>query len=308
MISRARQSLRTELALSLPDDRPQRLNRLFLRCGRYPEPGRRGEVVVSEAFANVHGFGPGNTVSSLLRGQRETLTIVGVALSPEYVFEARPGETLPDNKRFGVFWMNERELATALDLDGAFNNVVVDVAPGGDIMAVIAELDRLLASYGALGAISRKDHPSAVRLDDELKILHILALAFPMVFLSIAAFMSSAVLSRLVRLQREQIAQLKAFGYPARQVGVHYFHFALVIVLLGTLVGVAGGFWLGDNVVQIYHRFFRFPSLTFHPDFSAIAVAFVISALAAFLGVLAQLRQFSEIIGENRWLLWEQSL
>ena len=278
------------VVLSLADDRPQRLNKLFLRRGRYPEPGRRGEVVVGEAFATVHGLGPGHTITVLMRGQRETLTIVGVALSPEYVFEARPGETLPDNKRFGVFWMNERELATALDLDGAFNNVVVDVAPGGDTLGVIAALDQLLANYGARGAISRRDHPSAMRLNDELTILRTLAIAFPLVFLSIAAFMSSAVLSRLVRLQREQIAQLKAFGYSATDVGVHYFQFALVIVALGTLVGVVGGFWLGGNVVNIYHRFFRFPSLTFHPDVSAIAVAFVVSAGAALLGVWGSVR------------------
>lgn len=278
------------VVLSLPDDRPQRLNKLFLRRGRFPEPGRRGEVVVGEAFANVQGLGPGNTVEVLLRGQRETLTIVGIALSPEYVFEARPGETLPDNKRFGVFWMNERELATALDLDGAFNNVVVDVAPGGDALAVIAELDRLLANYGALGAITRRDHPSAARLNDELAVLATLAVAFPLVFLSIAAFMSSAVLSRLVRLQREQIAQLKAFGYSARDVGFHYFQFALVIVTLGTLAGVAGGLWLGGQIVEIYHRFFRFPSLTFQPDFSAIMVAFVVSSGASFLGVWGSVR------------------
>ena len=74
-----------------------------------------------------------STRSSTAREQR--LNIVGIVLSPEYVFEARPGETLPDNKRFGVFWMNERELANAFDLDGAFNNVVVDVAPGGDAAA-----------------------------------------------------------------------------------------------------------------------------------------------------------------------------
>ena len=279
------------VVISLPDDRPQQLNQLFLRRGRFPEPGRRGEVVVGEAFAEVHGFGPGNEVSALLRGRRETLTIVGIALSPEYVFEARPGETLPDNKRFGVFWMNERELATALDLEGAFNNVVVDVAPGGDTLAVIAELDDRLANYGALGAISRRDHPSAVRLNDELAVLRTLAVAFPLVFLSIAAFMASAVLSRLVRLQREQIAQLKAFGYSARQVGVHYFQFALVIVAIGTLAGGLGGFWIGGNVVNIYHRFFRFPSLVFHPDFSAIFMAFIVSAGASFLGVYSSVRQ-----------------
>ena len=221
------------MALSLPDDRPQQLNLLFLRSGRTPQSGSRGEVVVSEAFAQAHGFQPGNTIPAIIRGQRQVLTVVGTALSPEYVFEARPGETLPDNRRFGVFWMNERELSTALDLHGAFNNVLVDVAPGQDIAPVIADLDRILAPYGALGAYGRKDHPSAVRLSDELRILHGFAFAFPGAFLSIAAFMSSAVLTRLVRLQREQIAQLKAFGYSSREVGIHYLKFALVIVSVG---------------------------------------------------------------------------
>ena len=279
------------MAISLPDDRPQQLNLLFIRTGRLPEIGARGEVVVSEAFATAHGFVPGNQIPAIIRGQRQVLTIVGTALSPEYVFEARPGETLPDNLRFGVLWMNERELSTALDLHGAFNNVIVDVAPGEDNAPIIAELDLILAPYGALGAYGRKDHPSAVRLNDELRVLHALAFAFPAAFLSIAAFMSSAVLTRLVRLQREQIAQLKAFGYSSTQVGLHYLKFSLVIVVIGTLIGCGFGFWLGNNVVQVYHRFFRFPSLPFRPDQSAIAIALLVSAGAAFAGVIGAVRQ-----------------
>ncbi|MHA3773969.1 ABC transporter permease [Verrucomicrobiota bacterium sgz303538] len=277
--------------LSLPEDRPKLLNQLFLRTGRLPEIGSRGEVVVGEAFAEAHSFQPGNKIAAILRGQRQTLTIVGIALSPEYVFEARAGQTLPDNKRFGVFWMNERELAPALDLDGAFNNVLIDVAPGGSIEPVMAELDRILAPYGALGAYGRKDHPSAVRLSDELRVLRGLSFAFPAAFLSIAAFMSSAVLTRLVRLQREQIAQLKAFGYTSREVGIHYIKFALVFVTLGTIIGTGFGFWLGKNIVHVYHRFFRFPSLPFRPDTSAIGVALSISFGAAFLGVIGAVRQ-----------------
>ena len=128
--------------LSLPEDRPQQLNLLFLRRGRMPEAGSHNEVVAGEAFALAHGFEPGNTIAATIHGARQTLKIVGIALSPEYVFEARAGETLPDNRRFGVFWMNERELATAFDLDGAFNNVLLDVAPGGDRAGVVLELDR----------------------------------------------------------------------------------------------------------------------------------------------------------------------
>jgi putative ABC transport system permease protein len=277
--------------VSIPTDRPMTLNLLYLRTGRYPEPGRAEEVIVSEAFAKAHGFQPGDHLDVLLRGARERLKIVGVALSPEYVFEARPGEALPDNKRFGVFWMNERDLATAYDLDGAFNNVVLDVAPGADPAAVMAELDRILQPYGGLISYSRKDHASAKQLDDEIAILSGMSVAFPLVFLSIATFMTSAVLARVIRLQREQIAQLKAFGYSSRQVGAHYLKFSLVIVSIGIIFGAIAGSWLGSNVVTLYHKFFQFPSLTFHPDYPAIAMAFVISSLASMVGVIGAVRQ-----------------
>ncbi len=277
--------------ISIPDDRAQQLHTLFLRRGRLPEMGSRSEVVVGEAFAEAHGFEPGNEITATIHGARQALRITGIALSPEYVFEARPGDTLPDNRRFGIFWMNERELANAFQLDGAFNSVLVDVAPGVATAPVMAALNRVLAPYGGLIAYDRADHASAKRLNDEINILRKLSFAFPLVFLSIAAFMSSAVLTRLVRLQREQIAQLKAFGYSSRQVGVHYLKFALVIVVFGMVVGGTVGVWLGTNIVIVYHRFFRFPSLVFQPDTQAITTAFLASAGAAFLGVVGAVRQ-----------------
>jgi hypothetical protein len=91
--------------------------------------------------------------------------------------------------------VNERALARALTLDGAFNNVVMRVAPGTDHRPVMAEIDRLLAPYGGLVAIDRRDHPSAKQVDDRIRVLNGFAGAFPAVFLSIAAFMTSAVLT-----------------------------------------------------------------------------------------------------------------
>lgn len=277
--------------ISLPEDRPSQLNRLHLRLGRTPEPGAADEVVVSEAFARTHGFTPGDHVDVLLRGARERLEIVGIALSPEYVFETRPGETLPDNKRFGVFWMNERDLATAYDLDGAFNNVIIDVAPGESTPGVLAAVDRLLEPYGGLVAYDRSDHASARQLDDEIGILTGLSVAFPVVFLSIATFLTSAVLTRVIRMQREQIAQLKAFGYSSRDVGWHYLKFALAIVTLGVTAGGVIGVWLGNNVVSLYRKFFQFPEFNFHPDLTAMGIAIFVSAGAAFLGVIGAVRQ-----------------
>jgi putative ABC transport system permease protein len=277
--------------ISLPDDRPQQLHLLYLRRGRLPEVGHSDEIAVGEAFAEAHGYQPGDEINATIYGARERLKIVGIALSPEYVFEARPGETLPDNRRFGVFWMNERPLAKAFKLEGAFNNVIMTVAPGANPLGVMAELDRVLAPYGGLVAFDRHDHPSAQRLNDELRVLHGLSYAFPIAFLSIAAFMSSAVLTRLIRLQREQIAQLKAFGYSSTQVGIHYVKFAFVIVAAATVVGGVAGMFLGRGVVQVYHRFFRFPDLHFHPNWPMFGVAIFASAGAAFLGVIGAVLQ-----------------
>ncbi|MBV9997525.1 MAG: FtsX-like permease family protein [Verrucomicrobia bacterium] len=271
--------------LSIPEDRPQQLNLIFLRTGRLPEPGSDNEVVVGEAFAEAHGFSPGNTIDATIHGARQTLRIVGIGLSPEYVYESRPGESVPDSRRFGVFWMNERALATALTLNGAFNSVAARLAPRADRRAVMAEMDQILGPYGGLIAYDRTDHLSAKQIDDRVRVLGAFSVAFPAVFLSIAAFMTSAVLTRLIRLQREQIAQLKAFGYSSGQVGWHYLKFALVIVTIATILGGLLGLWMGHGVVIVYRRFFHFPSLPFQTDWTAILLAFAASSAASLLGV-----------------------
>ena len=45
--------------ISIPERRAPMLNDLFLREGRYIEPGQRGEVLVSEAFAMANRLGRG---------------------------------------------------------------------------------------------------------------------------------------------------------------------------------------------------------------------------------------------------------
>ncbi len=278
--------------VSLPrDGGPQTLNRVFLRDGRLPNLDDRREVLLGEAFALENGLKPGDSLVAVINGRRETLVISGIGLSPEFVFEARPGETLPDHKRFGVMWMNYRALAVAYNMDGAFNDLIIDLAPAAAPEPVIEEVDRQLAAYGGGGAYTRIDHPSAQRLDDELQVLYTLSFFYPLVFLSVAAFMVNAVLSRIVRLQREQIAQLKALGYASWQVGAHFLKFVFVIGFLGTLIGGIGGRLLGAGLVDLYTQFFRFPKLDFTMDYSALGLALLISLGASLVGVLSVVRQ-----------------
>ncbi|MBE2285149.1 MAG: ABC transporter permease [Prosthecobacter sp.] len=271
--------------VSLPDADVPHLNQIFLRSGRLPESGEQRAVVVSEAFALAHHLRPGDRVAAIINGRRDHLDICGVGLSPEFVFEAAPGQTLPDSRHYGVFWMHYDALAIAYDLEGAFNDYCMDLSPGASPKQVIEELDLMLAPYGTTGAYERKDHASSRRLDDELRIVRALAVAYPFIFLCVAAFMVNAVLMRLVRLQREQIAQLKALGYSSRQVGRHYLNYALVIVVFGGLIGIYSGQHLGGAMLGVYTTLFHFPSLTFQVDQAALVGGLLTSTLAAMLGV-----------------------
>jgi putative ABC transport system permease protein len=283
------------LVRSVPDIGEAKLNRLFLRRGRWLEPGSRRRVLVGEAFADANQLKPGDRIAMLLNGKRVEVQIAGIVLSPEFIFESRPGAALPDNRTYGIFWMPYKELASAFDLDGAFNFISLTLAPGASEAPVITAMDHLLATYGGRGAYGRSDHPSHVRVSDEIRVLHLLSIGFPTVFLTVAAFMTNAVLSRLLALQREQIAILKAFGFTNRQVVVHYLKFAFVMVGIGTLLGGVLGVILGHRLVLLYHRFFRFPDLYFRLDQTALPLALGVSAFAAALGVFQAVRRAAKL-------------
>ena len=271
--------------ISIPEQQISMLNEPFIRKGRYIESGRGDEVLVSEAFAEANKLQLGDSIGAIINGRWERLKIVGIALSPEYVYEVRgAGELYPDNKRFGIIWMGRDALGKAYDLDGAFNNVTLSLSPGAKEIEVITQLDRMLARYGGLGAYGRDDQFSHQILDDEIKGLEIMATLLPSIFLGIAAFLLHVVLSRLVGTQREQIAVLKAFGYDNFAIGLHYLKFVLTIVSFGSILGILGGLWLGRGLTQIYTQFYKFPLLRY--DFSprVLATAIIVSYAAAAIG------------------------
>ena len=116
--------------VSIPEGRPPVLNRIVLRAGRSIALNQPDEVVLNEPFAAAHGFRVGDELVAVLNGHRRTLRVVGVALSPEFIYSLGPGALMPDDRRFGVMWMGREALAAAFDLRGAFNNVSLRLMRG----------------------------------------------------------------------------------------------------------------------------------------------------------------------------------
>lgn len=277
--------------ISLPDVGRPVLNDLFLRRGRWLEPGRPGEALVSEAFALAHGLSPGDSVRAILNGRLQELKLVGIVLSPEYVLSVPNGLSLPDNKRFGVLWMADEELGAAFDMDEAFNDVCLSLARGANEEEVLRRLDALLAPYGGVGAYGRYDQVSNRFLTDEIRSLRGMGMVVPIIFLAVAAFLLNVVMSRLIGTQREQIAALKAFGYADWEVGLHYLQFVLVIALAGSVVGTGLGIWLAHAMTGMYAVFYKFPSFVFVVSPATVAAGLMVATGAAVLGTLGTVRR-----------------
>jgi putative ABC transport system permease protein len=261
------------------------LNQLYLREGRVVDPARDDEVIISEAFAQAHDYRPGDEIAAILNGRRKELTIVGIALAPEFIYQIRPGDMFPDFASYGILWMAHEPLANAFDMDGAFNDVAITLAANAS-----AE-DELLARYGGLGAYARKDQVSHRYLSEEFKQLEQMATMFPTIFLGVAAFLLNVVVTRLVRTQREEIATLKAFGYSNFDITEHFAKLIVVIVLLGVTAGTALGIWFGRGLSSLYSDFYKFPFLHYDLQPRVVALAALISIAAALLGTLYAVMQ-----------------
>lgn len=277
--------------VSIPEIPRIDLNALHLRAGRWIAPDRDAEVIVSEGFAQAHGFTIGDRVTAIINGRRKQLTIVGLGLSPEYVYTIRMGSLVPDDKRFGIFWMGHEALAAAFDMEGAFNDVSLDLAPGADEQEVIQRVDAVIEPYGGFGAHGRRDQISNRFLSDEIKQLQRMGTIVPSIFLAVSAFLLNVVLSRIISLQRDQIAALKAFGYSNFAVGVHYLKLVCLVVVVGVIAGSLVGGWLGLKITQIYTRFYKFPMLQFTMPPKVLVMALGISALAGIGGTLNVIRR-----------------
>lgn len=275
----------TGLFISIPAMSGHRLNDLYIRRGRHVESGNPDEVLVNESFAEKNGIGPGDVVRAVIAGHQVVLQIVGVALSPEFLMSVPPGGLVPDERRFGVFWLAHDRLADLLDLRGAVNNIAIQLSNTRAEPSVIAALDRELEPYGGEGAFGRTSQPSDVMLEDHIRPLTALAAVVPAIFLGVAVFLVNVVLSRLVATERSQIGMMKAFGYSNARLARHYLLLVLSIIASGIVFGIPIGVWLGRLMSTWFATFFRFPVLVFRVEwpivFGGAAVMLGMSALGA---------------------------
>ncbi|WP_245820558.1 ABC transporter permease [Flavimaricola marinus] len=277
--------------LSLPAYGMRHLNEIRLTAGRRPESGKIHEIVLLDSFASAHDIVPGDQIHVTLNGAYRAFDVVGTAQSPEFIYYAAPGEMIPDDARFGVIWIGRPALAAALDLKGAFNEVLLTLLRGTDVDAVLDDVDRVLDPFGAPGAYGLADHPSNRFLSEEIAGLEISAKNVPPVFMLVAAFLLYIVTSRMIQSEREEIGLMKAFGYSDTEVSSHYLQLVVIIALGGAVFGCFLGVLLGRLTIPIYTTYYKLPFLLFRLELASFASGILTSVLVASLGGALALRR-----------------
>ena len=271
------------------------LNLLVLRAGRLPEAANPNEAVVNEAFAKAARLELGESFGVLLHGKEVRLRLVGTVLSPEYVYAVAPGQIFPDNRRYGVVWMNREALAGALDLRSAFNEVLIRLAPGASEPEAIRHIDLLLDRYGGAGAYGRDLQISNRFVSNEISQLSTTVELLPPIFLAVAAFLLNIVLARLVDTEREVIGLMKVFGYSNAAIMGHYAELALLLCAGGLALGSILGTWLGHALATMYQQYFVFPFLQFRAGAGSYMIALAATAAAAVIGAAIAVRRAARL-------------
>ena len=277
--------------VSIPERGDPLLNKLALRSGRFVRPGSPDEVVLNEPFAEAHDLLPGDELLALMNGKKRKLRVVGIALSPEFVYAIGPGALMPDDKRYGILWMGREALAAAYDLDGAFNDISLTLLRGVAPEPVIARLDKLLERYGGVGAIARKNQISNWFLVNEIKQIETMAQIMPAIFLLVAAFLANMVLSRLIATERTEIGLMKAFGYTNLEIMAHYAKLVVAMIAVGIVLGWGVGAIFGRVTTELYTDFYRFPLLIYQPRVSVFILGALVSLAAALAGTISVVRR-----------------
>ena len=272
-------------------------------------------MLASEGFVDAHRLQPGDQVPAVINGRLRRLRIVGVALSPEYVYSISPGELVPDQKRFGVFWMEERALAAAFDMEGGIQRCdafAVAWAVGRRSDRPAGQNPRAVRRPGRYSPVA-----AAVALDSRERTSQLQTFGFmlPLIFLMVAAFILNVALTRALALQRPQIASLKALGHDNAAIGWHYLKWAFVIERSAWRLAPLAARCSVGMLITLYNDFFRFPELLFSVPANVLVGATTLTMIAAGAGAFVRgsagraaclpprpcARSYPPATGERRW-------
>ena len=266
--------------IGYPRGRRPTINDLWIVEGRYladPE-----EAVLEHQFAAENGYRIGDRIECSHQSREREFTVVGFALSPEYVYPVPSKHALfVSPGTFGVVFIDEDRAREWLGVGRQITDIHCLTDPGYQ-QEVLTKLEALARPYGLETSYVQDDQPSKRLLTMDQQGFSTLSVFFPILFLVSAGLSLFGALSRIVRLQATVIGTLRASGFRKREILLQY-------VLQGVLIGVAGavpgailGHWLATWLGGLYADALRLPVLLTPVHWDTVSIGFALAAATGF--------------------------
>jgi putative ABC transport system permease protein len=236
----------------------QPIDDVWVRDGIAPSADPADDGAVLEVkFADQHGLPDEGTV--LVAGGR-SVTYTGLGVAPEDFFYEGPEGTILAAGELAIMYL---PLAAAQDLsgnEGMVNDAVLVLVDGADRDAIEAQLTESISSLGVSATASTREDADAVRvlyedIDNDQRFWNALS-ALVLLAAALAAF---NLINRIVEAQRREIGIGMALGVPRRQLAVRPMLIGVQVAVLGTIAGLAVGFFVGRAFGNLLESFLPLP-------------------------------------------------
>lgn len=195
---------------------------------------------LSDQYAAKNDLRVGDRLSLSWRGLTIEGEILGLIKAGEFLI-CLPDETqlMPDYSSGGFAYMSPAMLREVL---GAEFYTQINVRSERSKADFVAAAEKALGRTTVI--LSKEENVSWAESRGEMEEGKTMGSILPVLFLAIAILTMVTTMHRLTASEKTQIGLLKSLGFRDRRILWHYTSYALAIGVLGTVPGIALGWWL----------------------------------------------------------------
>lgn len=279
--------------VGVPRFRPPVINDLLLVQGRRIR--NANEAVLEHQFAAESGYRLGDVIKCSYVGAEREFTLVGFAVSPEYVYPVPSQYALfVARGTFGVVFIDEARAREWLGIGRQITELHVLTDPGNR-EEVLEKLEGLVDGYGLETGFVQDDQPSKRLLDMDQQGFATLSVFFPLLFLAAAGLSLYGALTRIVRLQVSLIGMLKACGFSDAQILVQHVLQGVIVSVGGAVPGVGLGHLLAQWLGKQYAASLKLAMFYTEPQWATMGGAFLMAAGTGFVAAYLPARMAARL-------------
>ena len=284
----------SEDTLSLTVVENPEVSGMLVTAGEEYDPESKDGIWLSDSYAAANGVGIGDSLAMTYKTITVKGTVKGLVKSSEYLI-CLPDETqmMPDYTSHGYAFISPKALNAAIPAmyrKMVGNSLYMQI----NVKSSLEKADFVEKADEALGrtllVLSKDETISWSEAQGEVDEGKTMGSILPVLFLAIAILTMVTTMHRITASEKTQIGTLKALGFRDSRILRHYTCYALMIGIIGSVLGIGIGYALGwfilnpDSAMATYLDML---SWTLHaPAFCWIVIA-LINVFLTLIGYLS---------------------